>query len=265
MQAQAIIPTAVFLASALMWGCGGGNSGTNLGGSGETPPAAPAISSTAAQNGAVIVTLTGTAGLVINYTVDGSTPTPASPQYQAPFLVASNLTVKAIAVGGAPVLMISTVTSQGFSPNIPSGMLVWSDEFTNTSGAQAQPDPTVWTYDKGTDCCGNNELEDYCAWDSSVSPCNPATPSEYVGTDGSLHIVAQQPSPGVYTSARLKTQGLFSFQYGRLEVKAMVPEAQGFWPAAWLLRHQHPQRRLASLRGTGRAGARQRGRIAGLE
>jgi beta-glucanase (GH16 family) len=235
MRVQAIIPTVVFLASALMWGCGGGSSGTNLGGSGETPPAAPSISSTAAQNGAVIVTLTGTAGVVINYTVDGSTPTPASPQYQAPFLVASNLTVNAIAVGGAPVLMISTVASQSFSPNIPSGMLVWSDEFTNTSGAPAQPDPTVWTYDTGTDCCGNNELEDYCAWGSSTSPCSTTSPSEFVGTDGYLHIEAQQPSPGFYTSARLKTQGLFSFQYGRLEVRAQVPEAQGFWPAAWLL------------------------------
>ena len=235
MRAQAIVPTAVFLASVLMCGCGGGNSGTIFGGGGESPPAAPTISTTAAQNGAVIVTLFGTAGVVINYTVDGSTPTPASPQYLAPFLVASNLAVKAIAVGGAPVLMTSAVTSQSFSPNIPSGMLVWSDEFTNTSGAPAQPDPTVWTYDTGTDCCGNNELEDYCAWGSSTSPCSTTSPSEFVGTDGYLHIEAQQPSPGFYTSARLKTQGLFSFQYGRLEVRAQVPEAQGFWPAAWLL------------------------------
>jgi len=50
-----------------------------------------------------------------------------------------------------------------------------------------------------------------------------------------LYIVAQQPSAGVYTSARLKTQGLFSFQYGRIEFRALVPEAQGFWPANWLL------------------------------
>jgi beta-glucanase (GH16 family) len=235
MRAPAVSVAAVCLAGILMCRCGGGSGGTTFRGGGENPPAAPTISTTAAQNGAVIVTLAGTAGVVINYTVDGSTPTPASPQYQAPFLVASNLTVKAIAVGGAPVLMSSAVTSQSFSPNIPSGTLVWSDEFTNTSGSPAEPDPTVWTYDTGNSGFGNSELENYCAWGSSTSPCSTTSPSEFVGTDGYLHIEAQQPSPGVYTSARLKTQGLFSFQYGRLEVKAMVPEAQGFWPAAWLL------------------------------
>ncbi len=189
----------------------------NMGAGGQTLPAAPTISTSAAQNGAVIVSLAGAPGVVINYTIDGSTPTPASPQYQAPFLVASNLTVKAIAVGGAPVLMSSTVTSQSFSPNIPSGTLVWSDEFTNTSGAPAQPDPTVWTYDTGNSGFGNGELENYCAWGSSNSPCSTTSPSEFVGTDSYLHIEAKQPSPGVYTSARLKTQGQFSFQYGRLK------------------------------------------------
>jgi beta-glucanase (GH16 family) len=57
----------------------------------------------------------------------------------------------------------------------------------------------------------------------------------YVGTDGYLHIVAQQPSTGVYTSARIKTQGLFNFQYGRIEIRAQLPEQQGLWPAGWLL------------------------------
>ncbi len=47
--------------------------------------------------------------------------------------------------------------------------------------------------------------------------------------------MAQQPSAGVYTSARLKTQGLFSFQYGRIEARIMLPESQGLWPAFWLL------------------------------
>ena len=65
--------------------------------------------------------------------------------------------------------------------------------------------------------------------------------------------------PGAYTSARLKTQGLFSFQYGRFEVRALVPEAQGFWPAAWLMGNNIANRELADLRRTGRAGTRQCG------
>src|SRR6266566_4652035 len=127
---------------------------------------------------------------------------------------------KAIAIAGTSrALTVSTVTSQTFAPNIPSGTLVWSDEFANSTGAPAQPDPTIWTYDTGNSGFGNNELENYCAWGSSTSPCSTANPSAFVGTDGYLHIQAQQPSAGVYTSARLKTQGLFSFQYGRFEVR----------------------------------------------
>ena len=125
--------------------------------------------------------------------------------------------------------------NQSFTLNIPSQAIFWRDEFTNTTGANEQPNPQVWTYDTGNSGFGNNELETYCAWGSSTSPCSTSSPSEFVGTDGYLHIVAQQPTPGTYTSSRLKTQGLFSFQYGRLEVRALVPEAQGFWPAAWLL------------------------------
>lgn len=213
--------------------CGGG-AGTTGGGGGTTQAAMPAISATAAQNGAQIVTLTdSTSGGTIYYTVDGSTPASNSIQYFAPFLVDSNVTVKAIAT--APGDSSSNVASQSFSVSLPSGTLVWSDEFSNSTGANAQPNPQVWTYDTGAGGWGNEELETYCAWNSSVSPCDAANPNAYVGTDGYLHIVAQQPTTGVYTSARLKTQGLFSFSYGRIEARMQIPEGQGLWPAFWLL------------------------------
>ena len=112
---------------------------------------------------------------------------------------------------------------------------MWSDEFTNSTSGNAQPNPQTWTYDTGTNCCGNNELETYCAWGSSTASCNPAKPNAYADISGILHIMARQPSTGVYTSARLKTQGLFSFQYGRIEARMKLPESQGMWPAFWLL------------------------------
>ena len=229
--------SALVFSAALLCGCGGG--GGNSGSGMTTSPAAatPTIASAAnngAQNGAVIVTLAAaTSGSTIYYTVDGSTPTSSSQQYQAPFLVASNITVKAIATAAG--YTASSVANQSFTPNIVSGTLVWADEFANTTGSNAVPNPAIWTYDTGNSGFGNHELENYCAATSNTAPCSTASPNAYVGTDGYLHIVAQQPSAGVYTSARMKTQGLFSFQYGRLEFRAQVPEANGFWPAAWLL------------------------------
>src|SRR6202030_3113453 len=38
-----------------------------------------------------------------------------------------------------------------------------------------------------------------------------------------------------YTSARLKTQGLFSQGYGRFEARIKLPAGQGIWPAFWML------------------------------
>jgi len=215
-------------------GCGNGGGAAQSSQSGISATASPAITATAALDGAVVVTLaSATPGATIHYTEDGSAPTTSSSVYEAPFLVASNLTINAIAAASGD--SNSTVTTKIFALNIPSGTLVWSDEFSNTTSANAQPNPAVWTYDTGAGGWGNGELEDYCAWGSSLSPCTTSAPNAYVGTDGYLHIAAEQPSPGIYTSARLKTQGLFSFQYGRIEFRAQVPEAQGFWPAAWLL------------------------------
>ncbi len=221
------------LSGVLICGCGGGASSSVAA---PTAPAAaaPTIAASPAQNGAQIVSLaSATPGAKIYYTVDGSAPTTSSQIYEAPFLVASNLTVKTIAVGSAN--SASGVTSQAFATNITPGTLVWSDEFTYPGGGKGQPDPKVWTYDTGNNGFGNHELENYCAWGSDTAPCSTVTPSASVGLDGNLQIIARQPSTGVYTSARMKTQGLFSFQYGRFEIRAQVPEAQGFWPAGWLL------------------------------
>ena len=153
---------------------------------------------------------------------------------EAPFLVASNLTVKAIAADAG----VHQQQRRQSEPSRPTFLPArWSGPTSSPtpSGANAATQPEVWTYDTGNSGFGNHELENYCAWGSTRRRAPRQTQAPTSGTDGYLHIAAQQPSPGVYTSARLKSQGLFSFQYGRIEFRALVPEAQGLWPAAWLL------------------------------
>lgn len=52
---------------------------------------------------------------------------------------------------------------------------------------------------------------------------------------GNLVIEARQPSPGKYTSARLKTRGKFAAEYGKIEARIQLPAGQGIWPAFWML------------------------------
>jgi beta-glucanase (GH16 family) len=199
-----------------------------------SPIATPSISVQPALSGAKTVSIVATpAGAKIYYTLDGTTPTSSSIAYLAPFLVANDLTVKAIAESEG--YSDSPVASQSIASNVASGALIWSDEFNIPTGSKQPPDARVWGYDTGHSGYGNHELEHYCAWGSSKSPCDPKSPNAYIALDGYLHIVAQQPSKGVYTSARLKTEGLFSFRYGRIEARIKAPEAQGMWPAFWTL------------------------------
>ncbi len=227
---------AVSLVLIGLMNCGGGSGTSNCGTCGITPPqvATPTITTANELNGAVLVTLAdSTSSATIYYTIDGTTPTSSSTQYLAPFLVASNLTLNALATASGATN--SQVATQTFSPNIPSGTLVWSDGFSNTGTSNALPNPANWTYDTGYQCCGNNEQETYCAAGSNTSPCDSSNPNAYIPPGGGLTIVALNPSGTTYTSARLKTQGLFSFQYGRLEAQMSLPEAQGMWPAFWML------------------------------
>jgi beta-glucanase (GH16 family) len=99
--------------------------------------------------------------------------------------------------------------------------LVWSDEFDSASISKSN-----WTYDTGGGGWGNGELEYYTNRSENSSISN-----------GNLLIVARKESysGSSYTSARLKTQGLKSFTYGKIEARMKLPVGQGLWPAFWLL------------------------------
>lgn len=107
--------------------------------------------------------------------------------------------------------------------------LVWSDEFNGPDGSA--PDPHKWTFDLGGKGWGNQELETYTARPQNVFIQNgmlviQARKETFTGKDGAARN---------YTSARLKTQGLFSQTYGRIEARIKIPHGQGLWPAFWML------------------------------
>lgn len=107
--------------------------------------------------------------------------------------------------------------------------LVWSDEFNGPAGES--PDSTKWVFDIGTgpynDGWGNAELEYYT--DRTV---NASTDG-----NGKLAITAlrESYSGSSFTSARIKTMGMFEQTYGRFEARIKAPYGPGIWPAFWML------------------------------
>jgi beta-glucanase (GH16 family) len=114
--------------------------------------------------------------------------------------------------------------------------LVWSDEFNGD-----EIDRSKWTFDRGnwivdgegngiTPGWGNNEKEYY----------TDSKENAFI-RDGNLVIkakkeqVVDQFGTYDYTSAKLKSKGLFSKMYGRYEIKAKLPVGKGLWPAIWML------------------------------
>ena len=113
--------------------------------------------------------------------------------------------------------------------------LVWQDEFGGSAGTP--PDPAKWKAETGNGDSGwgNGELEYYCPPGSSAAPCDARSPNAYRDGRGRLVLRAVRTSSGAWTSARLKTDGLFSFQYGRVEARLRLPVGAGLWPAFWML------------------------------
>lgn len=142
--------------------------------------------------------------------------------YEILELTNSKMVVRAV-MGNNP----SLAWYHTFSTNPPYGggddpdytNLLWQDEF-NIDGA---PDPLKWKYDLGGGGWGNNEVQNYTQ-----------SPNNVVVNNGTLKITARKEG-STYTSARIKTQDLFDFTYGKVEIRAKLAGGGGAWPALWML------------------------------
>ena len=108
--------------------------------------------------------------------------------------------------------------------------LVWSDEFDENSISEA---PAVssdkWNIETVAPDNGswyNGELQYYTDKQDNIKV-----------EDGLLKITAKREDfqGKLYTSARINTQDKFEFIYGRVEMKAKLPNWEGMWPAFWML------------------------------
>jgi beta-glucanase (GH16 family) len=127
-----------------------------------------------------------------------------------------------------PLLLLGADQQSTVSTN-KKYTLVWHDEFDGPNGSR--PDPKKWTYDLGGGGWGNQELESYTnrAENAHIENGNLVITARKENFEGSDHIARE------FTSARLKTQGLFSQTYGRFEARIKIPSGQGMWPAFWML------------------------------
>ena len=121
----------------------------------------------------------------------------------------------------------SSCTSGGATADDASGnndVLVWADEF-NVDGA---PCSKNWTYDigVGSNGWGNNESQYYTYRSKNVVVENGVL---------KIHAMKEDYCGSNYTSARLKSQGIFDFKYGKVVVRAKLPSGGGTWPAIWML------------------------------
>ncbi|MBN2388466.1 MAG: family 16 glycosylhydrolase [Anaerolineales bacterium] len=127
------------------------------------------------------------------------------------------------------LLIVGLILSSCISPGSPGSSewdrpgwtLVWHDEFEGRS-----IDLENWTFDIGGSGWGNNERQFY-----TDRPENARI------EEGRLVIEAREEEflQRDYTSARLKTQGLHAWTYGRIEARMQLPYGMGIWPAFWML------------------------------
>jgi len=118
--------------------------------------------------------------------------------------------------------------------------LVWSDEF-DTPGL---PDKAKWGYETGF--VRNNELQFYTRDRRENARAENgclviegrkeryANPNYRPGGDPkkSRRTTVEFAD---YTAASLITEGKASFLYGRVEVRAKLPQGKGVWPAIWMM------------------------------
>ena len=126
------------------------------------------------------------------------------------------------------IILMFLINTKEIATDNSSYRLIWSDEFNQTNQKVNSKKWFMETKAPNNGKWYNNELQHY----------TDRIDNAYV-SDGTLKIVAKKETYNhsgttqAYTSARLNSK--VSFTYGKVEVRAKLPRAQGTWPAIWTL------------------------------
>ena len=204
----------------------------------STPLAVPTTESEAATTTTTApkATTTTTAPKVTTTTAPKVTTTTTAPKATttttAPKATTTTTAPKATTTTTAPKATTTTTAPKATTTTTApkaAGSLVWSEEFGGSS-----LDTRVWKPYHSTYGDGNNEL-------ACLTPGNVSV------SGGSLKLTARREkltcpngSTRQFSSGFLGTRetGTYFPRYGRFEIRAKVPHAQGLWPAFWL-RHRN--------------------------
>ncbi|HEY1705561.1 MAG TPA: glycoside hydrolase family 16 protein [Trebonia sp.] len=106
-----------------------------------------------------------------------------------------------------------------------SGKFAFNDDFDGAAGTP--PNQANWAYDVGPGSVvgGNNETETY----------TDSTQNAYQDGESHLVIAVTAAAAGGTNSARIKTMGKFTQQYGSWQASIAVDNTPGCWPAFWFL------------------------------
>ena len=105
----------------------------------------------------------------------------------------------------------------------PGWELVWSDEFDG-----ATLDLSKWEFEVNARGGGNNELQYYVTNNVRLRDGQliiEARKQQYTGPEGTRD----------YTSSRIRTKRKGDWLYGRIDVRAKLPQGKGMWPAIWMM------------------------------
>ncbi|AGN00345.1 glucan endo-1,3-beta-D-glucosidase [Salinarchaeum sp. Harcht-Bsk1] len=116
-----------------------------------------------------------------------------------------------------------------------SWRLTWNDEFD-----QGSIDTSTWTFEVGGGCGEHQRHDTDCTWGNREEQYYTDGDNAWLQNDRLVIEARAELAPNgenPYTSTRLNTAGGFETQYGRIDVRARLPETQGLWPAIWMLGH----------------------------